>query len=726
MNPNDDRTRSCSKHIVLIGVGHTNAHIVRQWGMNPIPDTDLTCVSDFPIATYSGMMPAVLAQQISPSEMQIDLVRLCASVGARLICGKVTGVDHDRNEVHLEDRPPLAFDALSIGMGSIPTTQGVEIQGNSLIKIKPMQTFLDRLAAKIHDWQRSNESSCLKIAIVGSGVAGVEISLCLKAFLAKHTDRPIQQRIVTRSEQILPDVADAMRAKAIAKLRSRQTQITTGQSVVAVADRYITLADGSSIETDIVIWATGASAPDALGRFGLPTDNRGFLTTDATLRSTSGKPCFAVGDSGTIVGESLAKAGVYAVRQGPILWQNLHRLLSNRELKRYRPQRSFLKLLNCGDGSAIAQWKGISFAGSVAMRLKHRIDSKFMQMYRPPAMDIGGEIDVQMQCRGCGCKLGADPLANAIAMIGGDGIELEDASLVGETNEAKLLASTDFFTMPFDDAYLSGRVAALHSASDIIASGGLPTHALATVVLADGDVETQQRTLADFLSGARREFEPMGARIVGGHTIVGPRMEAGFTVIGSTAGDMLRKRNLQVGDVICVTKPLGIGVLLAAHMQAACLAAEYLDVVDTMLAAQHGYVAVANAFELTAMTDVTGFGLAGHLVEMLQESNVSAELSLDRIPMIQGAQRVLHAGIRSTLAPENRRFGRWITVDDKLRDEAAYQVLFDPQTCGGLLFGIAADRLESFNQAIKNANLPAVMPIANVVASDKATLTVTA
>jgi selenide,water dikinase len=728
MNPSGGHARSCSKHIVLLGVGHTNAHIVRMWGMNPIPDTDLTCITDFPVAAYSGMLPAVLAQQVPQEEMQIDLVRLCSSVGARLVRGRVDRIDHNRQEIHVDDRPPIPFDALSIGIGSVPTIDEVKIEGESLIKIKPMQTFLQRLADKIKKIESKTRAGSLRIAVVGSGVAGVEILFCLPAFLAKHSDRKVMLSLVTRSEQILPTVSDGMRANAVKVILQRDVQLVTGQSVVSVSDHAIILANGRSLDADLVIWATGASAPNALERLGLPTDNRGFLLTDATLKSISGKPCFAGGDTGTSDGLSLPKAGVYAVRQGPVLWKNLQRLLGGRELTSYRPQQSFMKLLNCGDGKAIGQWKGVSVSGRWVMRLKEHIDRKFMRMFQPVAMTDRDDSDGEMQCRGCGCKLGADPLAEAIAMIQGQGqsIPLEDAAVVADQDGASILASTDFFTTPFDDAYLSGRVAALHSASDIIASGGRPTHALANVVLCEGDVETQKRSLADFLSGARREFSAMGASIVGGHTIVGPRMEAGFTVIGRTEDGVLRKGELCPGDLLCITKPLGIGVLLAAHMRSLCAAADYFSVVETMLSPQHDYVQISHRHKLSAMTDVTGFGLAGHLIEMLRESKVAAKMSLSDVPLLDGTARLLSEGIESTLAPDNARFKRWMEIDDHLRLDVRYKALFDPQTCGGLLFGIQPEDLTPFQLDLKTAGLSAPAVVGKVIEAEQPMLRIMA
>ena len=132
--------------IVLLGAGHTNAHVLRMWKMKPIENAQLVCVSNHPIATYSGMMPGVLAGQYSVPEMEIDLVRFCASAGVRLVLGNVTGIDREQRELQFSDRPPLAYDFLSVGVGSRPTTKGVEVKDDSqLVAVKPMQTFLERL-----------------------------------------------------------------------------------------------------------------------------------------------------------------------------------------------------------------------------------------------------------------------------------------------------------------------------------------------------------------------------------------------------------------------------------------------------------------------------------------------------------------------------------------------------------------------------------------------------
>jgi selenide,water dikinase len=138
------------------------------------------------------------------------------------------------------------------------------------------------------------------------------------------------------------------------------------------------------MEADVVLWATGAAAPPVLSRMGLPTDAGGFLLTTNTLQSTGSASVFAVGDTGSIDGVPTPKAGVYAVRQGPVLWSNLQRMMSTAPLRRYAPQRTFLRLVNTGDGRAIGEWRGLSFEGVWCRRLKDIIDRGFVGRYQCP------------------------------------------------------------------------------------------------------------------------------------------------------------------------------------------------------------------------------------------------------------------------------------------------------------------------------------------------------
>lgn len=711
--------RACRRHIVLLGIGHTNAHVVRMWAMNPLPDTDLTCVSDGGTATYSGFLPAVLAGQLPPEAMEIDLAQLCAAAGARLITDSVTGIDRQNKLLLFSKRPSVPYDILSIGIGSVPQISDNIARTPSLVTIKPMRSFVDRLTAAVD--RSSGQKGPLKVVVVGGGAAGVEVTQCLPNRLKSLTSADVRITLVNRNKELMPGCAAGTMKRVHQLIESRGQTILNDCAVERIDEDRILLSDGSTLPADVVVWATGATAPPLLSEFDLPKDERGFLLTDNTLRSTSGDPIFAVGDTGTIQDEDLPKAGVYAVRQGPILWDNIQRCLDGRALVSYEPQRSFLKLLNMGDGTAVGEWKGFSFSGRWVMQLKQRIDQKFMDMYQqlPHLMAMPDD----MPCRGCGCKLGGDVLEDA---LGTDNkTTRDDATIIRTSSDDSphndILVTTDFFSAPFSDAWLTGRVAAIHAASDLYAMGASPFAAEAVVVLPDGDPATQQNLLKDFQAGAAREFEHMGATITGGHTITGPRWEVGFSVFGRSIGTkLIHKQGLNPGDHLFLTKPLGSGILMAALMRGRCPHAHYQSMIDTMLHSNQVDAQVAVDCEITTGTDITGFGLLGHLQEMLT-SDVRAVLRLDSIPVMPGAREAMAQGIASSLLPANRCYLQ------NVRNERSepLDLLIDPQTCGGLLLAVPAAMVPEFLQQFADQNLNPPAEIGEIHTAEKRSARIT-
>ncbi|TWT67494.1 NADH dehydrogenase [Allorhodopirellula solitaria] len=313
--------------------------------------------------------------------MEIELAPLVARAGAELILDEVVGLDAQSNTIHFAARAPLTFNALSVGIGSVPA--GWEhFDSSNLLPIKPMQTFIERLDERFERcWNAGDEPP--KIAVVGGGAAGVEIAFCVRARLAQFFPKnPPSVHIVSASDEI----AGGMNRRSIRKLRrelSRQSiGVTTGFRVTEVGENAVADQNGRMLAADVVLWATDAVAPPLLGKLNLPTDKRGFLATEATLRTTAGHPIFAVGDSGTILANPSPKAGVYAVRQAPVLWHNLRALIDGSPMIDFDPQQDFLKILNTGQGRALLQYKILSFHAGWCWKLKVRIDEGFVSKYR--------------------------------------------------------------------------------------------------------------------------------------------------------------------------------------------------------------------------------------------------------------------------------------------------------------------------------------------------------
>ncbi|HVC98917.1 MAG TPA: FAD-dependent oxidoreductase, partial [Pirellulales bacterium] len=248
--------------VVLLGVGHTNAHVLRMWRMAPLADCRLSCISDHALATYSGMLPGTLAGLYPPERMQIDLVRLCAAAGARLIRGRVTGLDREERQVHFDDRPPVPYDVLSIGIGSVPCRDGHAASDATLLPIKPMQSFLDRLGARLEALRQTAIGRPLRLAVVGAGAGGVEICFCLPHYLRRNwPELAFELRLIDRHPEILDGAPPRTVAGARRELAERGVALVLERDVRAAADGRLVLDDGAELKIDLALWATSAAAP---------------------------------------------------------------------------------------------------------------------------------------------------------------------------------------------------------------------------------------------------------------------------------------------------------------------------------------------------------------------------------------------------------------------------------------------------------------------------------
>lgn len=732
-------SRLPQRDIVLIGAGHTNAHVLRMWRMAPLPDTRLTCVSPYPVAAYSGMLPGTLAGLYEPDDMQIDLVRLCAAAGVRLIVAPFAGLDLSRREVLLADRAPIRFDLASLGVGSRPRMpDALEAATPGVLSIKPMQTFLERLDARLLAAAAAPPRELLRVTIVGAGAGGVELAFCLPPRVRKLCgERPLELTVVDRHTDILPGLPRSTARLVQAELTHRGVTLLLGQEVQQYRGGLLALSDGRCLPADLVLCATSAAAPPELARCGLALDEHGFVQTRDTLEAVGAQGVFAVGDCGTIVDHPAPKAGVYAVRQGPVLWENLRRKLSGGRLQSYRPQSGFLSLLATGDGRAILSYKGRTALGRCCWRLKDHIDRKFMRMYQdytPAAMaGLAAAVEsepgpaAQMRCTGCGGKVAGGvlsavlprlPQPNAPHVLLGLG-KPDDAAIIAPPGDRPVALTADFFTAFCDDPYLVGRVTAIHAATDLAAIGARSQTALALATIPQGPPAQQEELLFQLLSGATQELNRMGCTLVGGHTIEGPQTTLGFTLLGSLAAPQpLAKSGLRPGDALVLTKPLGVGVLLAALAQARCRAEWYTAMIENMLADDGRLVELFQTLDIQGVTDVTGFGLAGHLLEMLRASDTAAEIRLADVPLLPGAEQLLAQGLESTLAPANRQVQPELDAAPSLARQPRFAALFDPQTSGGLLLGVPARQVNDCLAELARCGAVAACVIGHVAARD--------
>ena len=380
------------KRIVLIGAGHTHLGILKRWKQRPIAEAELTLVSQFDVATYSGMIPGVIAGQYELSEAQVQLPALCESAGVELIVERAAGLNAEQRFVELDSGHQVPFDVASVGIGSVPAP--VErVESARIVDVKPISTLVERIDAAIEVAQQANAESetnqPLSVTIVGGGAAGLELAFCLQKRL-DNLQIGAAILIAEAGDKVLPGYRNKTRELANRELIQRGILTRLGDRVVGMTEYShpdltgieVAYESGDKLVPHIVIWAVGAAAPPALDRFDLPKTDDGFIAVLPTLRSVADVPVFAVGDTAGFEKQPVPKAGVYAVREVPILWKNLQRLLAGLPLVFYNPQRGFLSLMNTGDDRAILEYGVCAMHNRRAWWLKDRIDRRFVREHR--------------------------------------------------------------------------------------------------------------------------------------------------------------------------------------------------------------------------------------------------------------------------------------------------------------------------------------------------------
>jgi selenide,water dikinase len=335
-----------------------------------------------------------------------------------------------------------------------------------------------------------------------------------------------------------------------------------------------------------------------------------------------------------------------------------------------------------------------------------------------------------MRCTGCGGKIGSQVLSAALSRlpISSDGRTTlglatpDDAAVIDRHAAPVDVLSVDFFPAFLNDPYLVGRVAALNALSDLWAMGSQPLGAMAIVTLPEGAARQQTELLYQLLAGGLRELTDAGATLWGGHTTQGPELTIGYAVAGKLAGEVpFTKGGLRAGDRLILTKPLGTATLLAAHQLSLCRAQWMDELLEQLPQSNAAASRLAREFNVAAATDVTGFGLAGHLFEMLDAGRVSARLSLGSLPLLNGFAELNAAGVRSSLDPANRAVeSRCRLADAALAARPEYHALFDPQTSGGLLIAVPEPRARAFVSQLKEHGVARAVDVGEIVEASQA------
>jgi selenide,water dikinase len=617
--------------------------------------------------------------------------------------------------------------------------------------VKPLEPFL----AWWQQWLAS--ASPLPVRIRGGGAAAMELALAF-------AERDVRSELLLRGQELgLGSKAANRTAEALLRRAGIKLQRQIAES--APAD----------------LACTGSRAPTWLQAAGLPVDpdGSGRVLTEASLQVQGIQGVFASGDCGQIAEATRPASGVWAVRAAAILAINLRRSLKDPRatLRPWHPQRWALQLLGTGgprggksswpadpnhdqaQASAIALWGPWAVGPHPWLgQWKERIDRQFMASFsdlgamggHPPSQTSGpGASRTQtnaMACRGCASKLAGGPLNRALGRLEdalnpagqsprdsgeeegrSQAPQAEDALVIGTSQTGRLLLqSVDGFPALVRDPWLNARLTTLHACSDLWACGATVESVQVLVTVPEGAEALQEELLLQTLAGVRSVLDPLGAGLIGGHTLEG-RDGAGLalalTVNGSAEPSRhWRKGPLQEGDVLILSRPIGTGVLFAGAMAGLAEGGWVDQALAVMQQSQAPLVELLAAHDCRACTDVTGFGLLGHLLEMTQGARV--RLNATAIPALSGSLALLEQGVASTLAPANAQVLGQLGPDKVISmgaelSSAQLGLLIDPQTCGPLLAAVPADRSTAALAAIQNAGFPQVAIVGEVMNKDK-------
>jgi len=714
-----------SSELILIGGGHSHVQVLQSLATDPVAGLRTTIISRDVMTPYSGMLPGYVAGHYNWREIHIDLAPLAAAAGARLIEDHVEALDPREQRIITAGRPPIRYDLLSINSGSAPSLEHIIDADRFGIPVKPINLFVPKWQALLRQL-REFDGERFRLAIVGGGAGGVELALAIRYRLevVEQIDS-VEILLISAADRLLLGHNDGVRERMRKLLSDRRLDVHLSARVTSVRDGALETDVDGSIQVDEVLWVTQAAPQAWPAAAGLAVDESGFVLVNDKLQSISHPTIFAAGDIATIESNPRPKAGVFAVRQAPVLAENLKRTSMGQPLRSYKPQTEFLTLISTGGRHAIASRGDFAAQGWWVWRWKNWLDRRFMERFvveEMPNVKPRRRIDAvtadqrhDQRCGGSGAKLGADLLGRVLERIGVKSIP-EDAAVLRPVVNGLELQTIDGFRAMLNDPYTVGRIAAEHAQNDVFAMGGLPRAAMAWVTVPYAAEALMEEDLYQVMCGAKDVVEDAGADIVGGHSGEGPELSVGFALSGTVhEDDVWNKHRIAIDDALVLTKPIGTGVLLAANGRARCRGDWLSLALESMQQSNRTAMAILRDAGVRACTDVTGFGVLGHTVELARAAKLCVEIYPARVPCLKGAAEMMEDGIVSTLQESNERVLADVDAGSFDGRHTQVRLLFDPQTSGGLVAAVRPQQAMDCVAALREAGFAHANVIGRVI-----------
>ncbi len=697
-------------HFVLIGGGHTHALALLYWIKNPSrkPQGLITLVSIESTTLYSGMIPGVISGEYQINEAEINIRVLADLAKIEFVKAKVIGIDLLEKFLKVENRPRISFDYLSIDVGSETNYSGFEekeLKRKNVFPIKPLYKSIEFIKSQ-DSYKINNEP----FTVIGSGLSAIEIIFALRK-------RWPNKKLYLKTFE----------NRILSKFRSTLLEVDVN-----------IISPNKRIDSPTLI-CTGSRAPCWLEKSGLPVDRLGRVLTKDTLQVICFSYIFAVGDCGVIDQRFRPPSGVWAVKASLPLLTNLENVSKRKTLRPWYSQKRALQLLGAeinGNSLAWAIWGSWIIGPNPLLKLwKKNIDKNFIDKFRMLYMTKENleKFEMDMSCRGCAAKVAAKPLQEALQTLEGNHsiFSPEDSALIQLPEAAgEFVQSVDGFPAIVSDPWLNGKLTAIHACTDIWACGASVLSAQVVATLPAISEKLQKELLVQSLGGIKSVLDSQGAKLLGGHTVesrsnsLNPSsldIQLSITLNGSLGKSQRfwSKSGLQSGDVLLLSGAIGSGVIFSASMRGKCKAKDLDHVIEYLAKGQSQQFLILKELEkeyikssiVNACTDVTGFGLLGHLGEMINSTNykrslkdlpnIRVVLKASSIPFYPSVLDLIQSGHLSTLAPANRRAWKLLELDNldppcveiDLGDfslnsryhKTILELIIDPQTCGPLL-----------------------------------------
>ena len=362
------------KKLILAGAGH--AHLVALMNISRLIKAgySVTVVSPGDYHYYSGMGPGLLSGIYQPAEARFHVRRMAEARGATFVTAVVKKIDAAHRRIVLADRRVLDYDILSCNLGSdvIP----VSSKGSDIIPVKPVEN----LYAGGREIEKRLKHGGLRVVVFGGGAAGVELAGNISR-LAQRSKNTLHVTLISKTE-ILFHYPPRMRRLALASFAPRGISVLEHAQVQHIGGASIIFDRGSPLAFDVVFNASGIRPVSVFRDSGLPVSIDGGLLVNEYLQCVDNLAIFGGGDCISFVPRPLDRVGVYAVRQAPVLYQNMMALLSGANLQTFTPQSQYLSIFNMGDGRGILSWRSCTVSGRFAFLLKNHIDKKFMRHFQ--------------------------------------------------------------------------------------------------------------------------------------------------------------------------------------------------------------------------------------------------------------------------------------------------------------------------------------------------------